>query len=146
MGGVLVINKEKALKNQGLEFREDIVCGGGTVGTLFNHQIGYLGCYYGNILLFYVSAMASIVGLCYLCKCMPTNNYIIYFGSNTMTVLVMHKFAVTFLLVWPVIKNYITYAHPVICAVSSVLIMGLYYFVGWVLLHNKMCFQILLGK
>lgn len=23
------MNKEKALKNQGLEFREDIVCGGG---------------------------------------------------------------------------------------------------------------------
>ena len=28
-GGILVMNKEKALKNQGLEFREDIIMLGG---------------------------------------------------------------------------------------------------------------------
>jgi len=28
-GGILVMNKEKALKNQGLEFREDILVKGG---------------------------------------------------------------------------------------------------------------------
>ncbi|WP_205161174.1 hypothetical protein, partial [Blautia wexlerae] len=28
-GGILIMNKEKALKNQGLEFREDIVINGG---------------------------------------------------------------------------------------------------------------------
>ena len=28
-GGILVMNKEKALKNQGLEFREDILYRGG---------------------------------------------------------------------------------------------------------------------
>jgi len=28
-GGILIMNKEKALKNQGLEFREDMICFGG---------------------------------------------------------------------------------------------------------------------
>ena len=90
--------------------------------------------------------MASIIGLCYLCKCLPQSKHAIYFGSNTMAVLVMHKFVVTFLLVCPGIKNYVVYSHPFICAGSSVVIMGLCYFARWILTHSKMCSQLLLGK
>ena len=39
-----------------------LVAGGGTVGTVLNHQISYLGGYYGNVALFYISAFATILG------------------------------------------------------------------------------------
>ncbi len=82
------------LKGFGIAFVFTI--GGGLIGTLFNHQIGYLGCCYGNPILFYLSAILSILGICYMCKGIPYNRKMLYLGSNTMEALVMHKFLVMF--------------------------------------------------
>ena len=120
--------------------------GGGTVGTVLNHQIRYLGGYYGNVALFYISAFATILGVCYFCRCLPNILHSTYLGANTMAVLVMHKFLVMFFLVCPGIKTYTVYTHPLFCAALSIINMGLCYLAGWVVGHNKMLSKILFGK
>ena len=123
-----------------------LVAGGGTVGTVLNHQISYLGGYYGNVALFYISAFATILGVCYFCRCLPNILHSTYLGANTMAVLVMHKFLVMFFLVCPGIKIYTVYTHPLFCAALSIINMGLCYLAGWVVGHNKMLSKILFGK
>ena len=123
-----------------------LVAGGGTVGTVLNHQISYLGGYYGNVALFYISAFATILGVCYLCRCLTNIPHSAYLGSNTMAVLVMHKFLVSFFLICPGVKTYAVYTHPLLCAALSIINMWLCYLVGWVVCHNKMLSKILFGK
>lgn len=118
---------------------------GGTVGTLANHQIGYLGCYYGNPLVFYFAAFLSVIGITYLCKILPRRPLITYCGKNTIYVLVMHKFVITFFMVCPIIKNYMTYNNPFICVITAIVTMVVCYFVGWILSFNKKL-QVLFGK
>lgn len=115
---------------------------GGVVGTFVNHQIGYLGCYYGNPLLFYFSACLSIIGITYICKGFKKAPLITYFGRNTIHVLLTHKFVITFFMVCPLIKNYLTHEN-FFCVIISLATMSLCYFAGWFISKNKFLATIL---
>lgn len=113
---------------------------------MLNHQISYLGGYYGNVAFFCTSAFATVMGVCYLCRYLPNFPHSVYLGSNTMAVLVIHKFLVTFFLVIPGIKEYTVYSHPLLCAVLSIINMGLCYMAGRVVSHKEALSKILFGK
>ena len=81
-----------------------------------------------------------------MCKYLSLGKYAMYYGSNTLSVLVMHKFIVTFFLICPIIKKYIIYTHPLICAGISIMIMCMCFRLGRILSYNKLGTRILLGR
>lgn len=74
---------------------------GGTVAFL-NVKIIYLGNRYGNVFFFYLSALCTIMGLCFLsmtvsrCKFSFVSKLPVYVGRRTLPILLMHKFPILF--------------------------------------------------
>ena len=62
-----------------------------------------------------------------------------------MSVLVMHKFFIMILLLMPIVKDYITNRHPMVCAIFTIIIMLICYGLGVILSMNPITF-FLLGK
>lgn len=80
--------------------------GAGMAGVYLNTQIGYLGCCYGNCLVFYVAVICSIFEICILSKKIFFGKNMKFLGRNAMSVLAMHKFLIIILLLLPSVKKY----------------------------------------
>lgn len=80
----------------------------GAILGLINGEAGYLGNYYGNIFIYYTAALSTIFGLCFACIFIPAkNNVVSYIGTNTLVILLMHKFPIVFFqFLIPVTKRY----------------------------------------
>lgn len=72
------------------------VAAGGFSALKLNILVGYQSSEYGRILIFYLSAFMSVLGFTMLCFFIPKLKVISYIGSNTMPILLMHKFPVVF--------------------------------------------------
>lgn len=72
------------------------VATGGFSALKLNFLVGYQSSEYGRILIFYLSAFMSVLGFTLLCFFIPKLKVISYIGSNTMPILLMHKFPVVF--------------------------------------------------
>ena len=72
------------------------VAAGGFSALKLNILVGYQSSEYGRILIFYLSAFMSVLGFTLLCFFIPKLKVISYIGSNTMPILLMHKFPVVF--------------------------------------------------
>lgn len=72
------------------------VAAGGFSALKLNVLVGYQSSEYGRILIFYLSAFMSVLGFTLLCFFIPKLKVISYIGSNTMPILLMHKFPVVF--------------------------------------------------
>lgn len=72
------------------------IAGGGFSALKLNILVGYQSSEYGKILIFYLSAFLSVLGFTLLCFFIPKSRAISYIGSNTMPILLMHKFPVVF--------------------------------------------------
>lgn len=74
---------------------------GGKIAFM-NSVIGYLSNNYGNIFLFFMSAMCTIVGFCFISIVLTQRNLrfitkpLAYVGRRTLPVLLMHKFPILF--------------------------------------------------
>ncbi|MBR3691203.1 MAG: acyltransferase family protein [Clostridia bacterium] len=72
----------------------------GAILAKFNDPIGCLYNSYGNVFLFYLSAICSILGLCLLSIILSQIKLIAkvltYVGQRTMSILLMHKFPIVF--------------------------------------------------
>lgn len=66
---------------------------GGVLGIL-NETSVYLGNYYDNIWLMYISALFTGVGICLLAQLLPKFPPLLYIGRHTMAILLMHKFPI----------------------------------------------------
>ena len=72
------------------------IAAGGFFALKLNILVGYQSSGYGRILIFYLSAFMSVLGFTLLCFFIPKLKVISYIGSNTMPILLMHKFPVVF--------------------------------------------------
>lgn len=72
------------------------IAAGGFFALKLNILVGYQSSGYGRILIFYLSAFMSVLGFTLLCFFIPKPKIISYIGSNTMPILLMHKFPVVF--------------------------------------------------
>lgn len=81
---------------------------GGAAGLLWNERIKYLGSVYGNVWVFYLSSVCSVLGVCVLIAGMPGCRPLEYAGRRTLAILVMHKFPILFFeWICPVVKNWL---------------------------------------
>lgn len=69
---------------------------GGLSGVLLNGRVKYLSAVYGNIPVFYLSSISSVLGLCLLLMNLRSCTAAEYIGRRTLAVLVMHKFPILF--------------------------------------------------
>ena len=72
------------------------IAAGGFSALKLNVLVGYQSSEYGRILIFYLSAFMSVLGFTLLCFFIQKLKVISYIGSNTMPILLMHKFPVVF--------------------------------------------------
>lgn len=96
----------------------------GAVSGLFNPEAGYLGNYYGNIAIFYLSAFSTILGIIMLCTVVPPIKILTWCGARTLTILLLHKFPIlAFQKVIPFTKSYLAeFSIPVGIAVTLITI------------------------
>lgn len=66
------------------------------IGIALNSQLDYRNLILGNPIFFYISAVACVIGICGICKCLRANKVLSYVGKNTMPILVLHKFPILF--------------------------------------------------
>lgn len=68
-----------------------LIATGGLLG-IWNDEVGYLGNYYGNISVFYGSALISILGYILAAELLPPIKAFRYVGKRTLSILLIHKF------------------------------------------------------
>lgn len=107
---------------------------GAILGSI-NKEAAYLSSIYGNIAVFYLSAILSILGIIILCMTLRPLKLLTYCGARTITILLLHKFPIlAFQRVIPFTSAYLeNYSVPVgvavalisiaVCCVIDVLIM-----------------------
>ena len=67
-----------------------------------NSVVSYLSNNYGNVLLFYVSSVCTVLGLCFISMFISHQNIqifnktLVYVGQRTLPILLMHKFPILF--------------------------------------------------
>lgn len=72
-----------------------LICCGAIIGLL-NGESNYLGNYYDNVFLMYISSALSTVGYCIVASMLKNIPAFIYCGQNTLGILLMHKFPILF--------------------------------------------------
>lgn len=98
----------------------------GSVGQSINSNVDYVCDAYGNYILFLVSALAISVGIIVLCTTISRNLRIIcYVGSNTLPILLMHKFPIMFFAIMPPIKVLIGRYPLITSTIISLLVIFL---------------------
>lgn len=105
---------------------------GAISGIFWNERIKYLGGAYGSLPVFYLSACASLAGVCLLSAWIGRCRWLEYAGRSTMAILLMHKFPILFFQ-WlcPVVKNWkglpadiaITAVSILLCCIAERIIM-----------------------
>lgn len=105
---------------------------GAVSGIFWNGRIKYLGGVYGSLPVFYLSACASLAGVCLLSAWIGRCRWLEYAGRSTMAILLMHKFPILFFQ-WlcPVVKNWkglpaefvITAVSILLCLIAERIIM-----------------------
>lgn len=102
------------------------VAAGGFSALKLNVLVGYQSSEYGRILIFYLSAFMSVLGFTLLCFFIPKLKVISYIGSNTMPILLMHKFPVVFFhTLCPFISERLTDKSLFWSAIAALLSIGL---------------------
>ncbi len=93
----LAVSNQKAVRKPYI-FILSLLCiaAGGFSALKLNILVGYQSSEYGRISVFYLSAFMSALGFTLLCFFIPKLKVISYIGSNTMPILLMHKFPVVF--------------------------------------------------
>lgn len=66
----------------------------GALLGIVNDNAGYLGNYYGNIWIMYLSALLTSIGICLMVQLFPKMKVISYVGQHTLSILLMHKFPI----------------------------------------------------
>ena len=103
----------------------------GGIFAFQNSTVNYLSNSYGNILLFYVSSICTILGLCFISRVvsyiniLALNKALTYVGQRTLPILLMHKFPILFFQVlfpWTrqPLKNNNPYVSLIVAIVSIV--------------------------
>ena len=107
----------------------------GAILGLTNKEAGYLNSTYGNIAVFYLSALLSILGIIILSMLIHPFKILAYCGARTITILVLHKFPIlVFQRVIPLTSVYLQeFSIPVgiavalisiaVCCVADIFIM-----------------------
>lgn len=97
----------------------------GVVTGLWNGEAGYLGNYYGNIPVFYLSALSSSLAFCIISMTIPEAKTLSYIGQSSLTILLLHKFPIlAFQKVVPFTKDLLAdYSSPVGVIVTIITII-----------------------
>ena len=92
-----------------------------------NSAVNYLSNNYGNVLLFYVSSVCTVLGLCFVSMFISHlniqifNKTLAYVGQRTLPILLMHKFPILFFQVlFPWTKELLNNNNPYIGFVVAV--------------------------
>ena len=73
-----------------------LLLAGGLLG-IYNKEAGYLGNYYGNTFIFYISALLTIFGVCIIGSFIYQIKIMNYIGQHTLPIMLMHKFPIEFI-------------------------------------------------
>jgi len=71
-----------------------VFIGSGAILGLLNGKSNYLGNYYDNVFLMYVSALLSCLGYCIIAFDLTTVSILPAMGQKTLSILLMHKFPI----------------------------------------------------
>lgn len=94
---------------------------GAASGIYWNSNVDYLSVNYGNLLIFYLSSVTSIVGICVSCMFIKGTSFFTYVGQHTLAILLMHKFPVLFFqTVFPITKRLLAEGSDLIGVVVSI--------------------------
>ena len=98
----------------------------GAILGLINNQAKYLSSIYGNIAIFYISALLSILGIIVLSMTIHPLKPFTYCGARTITILVLHKFPILlFQRVIPVTSTYLLNNSVLVGLIVSIISMVL---------------------
>lgn len=115
MLGYLFVNSGVLVKAEQLTGNRKAVLGttllfAGAYLSSINDTVAYTSEYYGNPIIYYVSALCSIFGISVSCMLFHGHSGIRYISKRTLAILVMHKFPVLFFQVIPFTRNSIVQA------------------------------------
>lgn len=71
---------------------------------LSNDLVAYTSEYYGNWIMYYISALSTILGICLSCTTLSANRVVTYVSKSTVSIVVMHKFPIMFFQLIPAIS------------------------------------------
>jgi len=111
---------------------------GCVTGIFLNERVMYLGAVYGNVPVFYLSSICSVLGLSFLFTGLESCPLLEKTGQHTLAILVMHKFPVLFFeWVCPGVKNWMA-AGVLLAEIAVVIIsMGMCCAAEWIIM--KIC-------